>query len=84
MRPDKNEIMQNATKVAKRIAITIVWCIPFMVVFAYLTRNVIKTNILQILCFVAIMAAAVTVEEIIARKKEKVQKEEIENKDVFR
>ena len=84
MRPDKNEIMQNATKVAKRIAITIVWCIPFMVVFAYLTRNVIKTNILQILCFVAIMAVAVTVEEIIARKKEKVQKEEIENKDVFR
>ena len=84
MRPDKNEIMQKATKVAKRIAITIVWCIPFMVVFAYLTRNVIKTNILQILCFVAIMAVAVTIEEIIVRKKEKVQKEEIENKDVFR
>ena len=85
MRPNNPEVAANAMKVAKRIAKTIACCIPVMILFAYLTRNIITTSFLQILCFVGIMAVAVTIVEIIARKREKVKIEEsVEHKDVFR
>ena len=84
---NQNEIMKNTIKVAKRIAITILVCIPFLIVFAYLTRNVITSNVLQVLSFIAIMGVAVLVEEIVVRKREKRKAalEEIEGKkDVFK
>lgn len=81
----RDETFKNAIKVAKRIAITILCCIPVLIVFGYLTRKVITSDVLQVLCFMLIMAMAVTAVEIIARTKEKKQKEEIETKrDVFK
>ena len=81
----RDEAFKNAIKVAKRIAITILCCIPVLIVFAYLTRKVITADWLQILCFMLIMGVAVAVVEVVARTKEKRQKEEIETKrDVFR
>ena len=81
----RDEAYKNAIKVAKRIAITMLCCIPFMIVFAYLTRKVITTNWLQILCFMLIMGIAVAVVEVVARAKEKQRAEEIETKrDVFK
>lgn len=82
-----NEVMQNAMKVAKRITITILVCIPFIIVFAYLTRNVITANWLQILCFTLIFGVAVLIEEVVVRKREarKQAKEMLEGKkDVFK
>lgn len=82
---EQNEMIQNIKKVGKRIAITILCCIPIIGVFSYLTRNAITSDALQILCFVAIMGIAITIVEIIARKREKVKaKEFIEDKDVFK
>ncbi len=78
---DRDLAFKNAMKVAKRVAITILCCVPFMLVFAYLTRNIIKYNWAQILCFMAIMGVAVLIVEIIARKKEKIK---LENKDQTR
>lgn len=83
----QNDITQNFLKVAKRIAITVVACIPFLIVFAYLTRKIITNNVLQILIFIAVFGVAVLIEEIIVRKKEKRKKalSEIEIKrDVFK
>ena len=81
----RDEAYKNIMKVAKRIAITILCCVPVMIIFGYLTRKVITSDVAQIICFVLIMAVAVTVVEIIARAKEKKQKEEIETKrDVFK
>ena len=81
----RDEAYKNIMKVAKRIAITILCCVPVMIIFGYLTRNVIKSNALQIVCFMLIMGVAVAVVEIIASAKEKKQKEEIETKrDVFK
>ncbi len=83
----QNEIMQKAMKVAKRIAITILCCIPVMIVFAYLTRNIITSEVLQCLCFILIMGVAVLIVEIVARKKEarKQAKAMLETKkDVFK
>lgn len=81
----RDEGYKNAIKVAKRIAITVLCCIPVMLVFAYLTRKIITTNLVQILCFMLIMGIAVAVVEVIARAKEKAKSEEIETKrDVFK
>ena len=81
----RDEAYKNIMKVAKRIAITILCCIPVIIIFGYLTRNVITSDALQIVCFTLIMGIAVTVEEIIVRAKEKAKAEEIETKrDVFR
>ena len=83
----QNDIMKNTMKVAKRITITILICIPFLILFAYLTRNVITQNWLQILCFVIIMGVTVLIEEIVARKREarKQAKEMLEGKkDVYK
>ena len=87
MRPvqNKQELMNGAMKVAKRIAITMIVCVPFLVIFSYLTRNFITTSTVRVICFMAIMGVAVLVEEIIARKREKAKAEaEVEKKDVFR
>ena len=82
---DGTEAVKNIMKVAKRIAITILCCVPVIVIFGYLTRNVITSDALQILCFTLIMGIAVAVVEIVARKKEKRKAEEIETKrDVFK
>lgn len=82
---NRDEAYKNIMKVAKRIAITILCCVPVMGIFAYLTRNIITADALQIVCFMLIMGVAVAVEEIVVRKKEK-QKEEIveTKKDVFK
>ena len=82
---DRDTAYKNAIKVAKRVAITILCSLPVVFVFAYLTRNVIKSNLVQILCFMAIMGLAVLIVEIVARKKEKIKIEEINTKhDVFK
>lgn len=87
MRPVNNnpETYSAIMKVGKRIAITILVCVPFLIVFAYLMRNIITSNVVLIICFVLIMGIAVLIEEIIARKREKVKKETIvEKRDVFK
>ncbi len=81
----RDEAYKNIMKVAKRIAITILCCIPVIIIFGYLTRNIITSDALQIVCFTLIMGVAVAVEEVIVRAKEKRQKEEVETKrDVFK
>lgn len=83
----RDEGYKNAIKVAKRIAITILCCVPVMIIFAYLTRKVITSNVVQILCFMLIMGIAVAVVEVIVRAKEKAKKEQemVEpKKDVFK
>ena len=82
---ERDEPYKNIMKVAKRIAITVLCCVPFIIVFAFLTRKVITSDALQILCFTLIMGTAVAIVEVIARRKEKQQKEEVETKrDVFK
>ena len=82
---NRDEAYKNIMKVVKRIAITILCCIPILFVFSYLTRNVITSNALQIVCFTIIMGIAVAIVEVVARAKEKQKAEEIETKrDVFR
>ena len=85
MKQTQNDVYNKAFKVAKRIGITVLCCIPVLIAFGYLTRNVIKSNALQILCFTLIMGVAVLVVEVVARRKEKQQKEENQDKkDVFK
>lgn len=89
MRPvdQRNQTYSNVMKVAKRMAITIVCCLPFLIVFAYLTRNIITSNFWQIFIFVCVMGVAVLVEELISRAKEKRKKaqELLEpKKDIFK
>ena len=89
MRPIKqnNETYKAAMKVAKRIAITILCCVPVMWIFGYLTRNIITSDALQIVCFIIIMGVAVAVEEVVARRiiKRKEAMAELETKkDIFR
>ena len=82
-----NNTFKNSLKVAKRIAITILCCIPVIFIFAYLTRKVITSNAVQIICFMAIMAVAVIAEEVVVRAKIAKQKEQemVEPKrDVFK
>ena len=89
MRPinQPNPVFKAAMKVAKRIAITVLCCIPVMIIFAYLTRFVITQSWLQILCFMLIMSVAIVCEEIIARAiiKKKAEEAILETKkDVFK
>ena len=81
---NRNEMYENGMKVAERIAITMLCCVPFLIIFAYLTRNVITSNGLQILCFVLIMGVVVLIEELIARRKKKNKVEVEDKKDVFK
>ncbi len=78
-----NNNNQNILKAAKRIALTVVITLPFLIVFGYLTRKVITSNVLQIVCFTAILGFVVLVEELIAYRREK-RKTKIEHKDVFK
>ena len=83
----QNDFMQNAMKVAKRITITILICIPILIVAAYLMRNIITSNVLQTIFFIVVMGVAVLIEEIVARTREKLKKEKemVEGKkDVFK
>ena len=71
----------------KRIAITMLCCLPVLIVFAYLTRNIITSNFWQIFIFIIIMGLAVLIEELITRAKEKrKQADELlgTKKDVFK
>ena len=82
-----NETYKKAMKVAKRIAITMLCCFPVLLVFGYLTRNIITSDFWQIFCFVIIMAVAVAIEEVIVREKEKkkAEQDKFETKrDVFK
>ncbi len=85
MRDNRDSVYDNAMRVAKRIAITMLCCVPFLIVFAYLMRNIITSNGLQIFLFVVIMGVVVLIEELIVRHKKK-HKAEIEDdkKDVFK
>ena len=79
--------MQKAFKVAKRVAITVLITIPFLFAFAYLTRNIIKSNTMQIFSFVIILFVVVLIEELIARlieKRKNKVKIENNNQDVFK
>ncbi|MBO5955027.1 MAG: hypothetical protein J6Q13_03580 [Clostridia bacterium] len=83
--PNQQEFINNAMKVGKRIALTVLICIPFLILFAYLTKDIITSDVAQVLIFIAVMGVAVLLEEIIVRKREKQKKEmQIEKKDVFR
>ena len=87
MRNNRDEAVQNIMKVAKRIAIAILISLPVCILFGYFTRNIIKSNFLQIVCFMVIMGLGVLIEELIAKRKEqKKQAEEIikPKKDVFK
>ena len=84
---ENTDMFRRAKKLTKRIAITILCCIPVMLIFAYLTRNVITNDAAQVVCFIAIMGAAIGVVEPIARAKEKKKKEQLKEEpksDVFR
>lgn len=87
MRKQNNIIMQSAMKVAKRIAITILCCLPILILFSYFTRDFLTSRVVRVLCFIVIMGVAVLIEELVARKteKNKAEKEIFETKkDVFR
>ena len=73
-------------KVGKRVAITILCCLPFIILFAYLMRDKLTSNFWQIFIFVCFMAIVVFVEEIIARAREKKKQAEVldTKKDVFK
>lgn len=76
MKRQQSPEYKNAIKVAKRISITILCCLPVLWLFSYYTRKIINTDFLQIVSFVVIMGLAVLVEEIVARKKEKKKQEQ--------
>jgi len=81
----QDDAVKNFVKVAKRIAITILCCVPVMIVFGYLTRNVITSNFAQSAIFFVFMEVVVAVVEIVERKKEKAKEQDLETKkDVFK
>ena len=87
MRDNRNETYKNMMKVAKRIALEILISLPVCIVFAYLTRNFITSDALQIVCFMVIMSLAVLIGELAyKRKQQKRQAQEILNpkKDIYK
>ena len=87
MRDNRNETYQKMMKTAKRIALEILISLLICIIFAYLTRNLITNDFLQIVCFMVIMAVAVLIGELVyKRKQQKKQAQEILNpkKDVFK
>ena len=89
MRPvnQRNETYNKAMKVAKRIAITLLCCVPVLILFAYLTRNIITSNFWQIFIFIVFMGLVVLVEELIARASIKRKQAQIDlglKKDIFK
>ena len=80
MRDNRNETYKNMMKTAKRIALEILISLPICIIFAYLTRNVITSDVLQVICFMVIMAVAVLIGELVyKRKQQKRQAQEILN-----
>ena len=87
MRDNRNDTYKNMMKVAKRIAVEILISLPVCIVFGYLTRFVITSDFLQIVCFMVIMSVAVIIGELIyKRKQQKKQAQELlhPRKDVFK
>lgn len=87
MRTNKSEVYKQAIKIAKRITITMLCCVPVLIVFAYLMRNIIKSDVVQIICFMVILSLAIGIEELIYKQREKKRqaKQLLEkNKDVFK
>ena len=83
----QNETMKKTMKVAKRIAITMLCCLPVLIIFGYLTRNIITSDFWQIFCFVIIMGIAVAIVEVVARSREQKKAEQAQfetKKDVFK
>ena len=87
MRDNRNDTYKNMMKVAKRIAIEILISLPICIIFAYLTKDIIKSDFLQIVCFMVIMSVAVVLGELIYKRKQN-RKEAQEllhpKKDVFK
>ena len=71
MRDNRNDTYKNMMKVAKRIAIEILISLPICIIFAYLTKDIIKSDFLQIVCFMVIMSVAVVIGELIYKRKQK-------------
>lgn len=86
MRNNRSEVYKQAIKIAKRIAITMLCCIPVLIVFAYLTRNIIKSDVVQIICFMVILSVVIGIEELIYYRQKKKQAKQLleKNKDVFK
>ncbi len=87
MRKDIDETGAKIMKVGKRIAITILCCVPFLIVVSYLLRNVLTSDTLWIIIYMITFGGAVLIEELISRSKEKRKKmraELHEDEDVFK
>lgn len=76
-------MVQRILKRAKRIAITMLCCIPVLIIFGYLTRNIITSNVAQIAIYVAFMGIVVFIVEWLEKKKSE-NKSEVEDVDVFK
>ena len=82
----QNETYKRAMKVAKRITITMLCCLPVLIIFSYLTWGILN-DFWQITCFIVIMGIAVAIVEIVARDKERKKQEEAQfetKRDVFK
>lgn len=88
MRREQNDLYSRAVKIAKRIGITILCCIPVLIIFAYLTRGIITNDAVQIICFMIIMVVAVVIEELVTKrlnqKREAKKLLRKDNRDVFK
>lgn len=80
---NNNPMYQRIMKRAKRIVITVLCCLPILILFGYFTRNIITSQVAQIAIYVVIMLVAVLIEELIFKRKEE-NKTEIEDVDVFK
>ena len=78
-----DELVQRIIKRGKRIAITMLCCLPALIIFGYLTRNIITSNAAQVAIYVAVMGIAVLIVELVMKKKQD-NKPEIEDVDVFK
>ena len=84
MNDDKNQQYEkslNIKKTAKRISITILCCLPFLILFGYFTINKIS-DVAMIAIFILFMGIVILVEELIANKI--ANKPKVEHKDVFK
>ena len=83
MRNNVNPAYQGMMKRAKRIVSTVLCCLPVLILFGYFTRNVITSQVAQIVIYVAVMLVAVVIVEIVAKRREQ-NKTEIDDIDVFK
>lgn len=89
MRPtdQRNQTYNKALKVAKRIVVTVLCCLPVLILFAYFTRNIITSDFWQVFIFICFMSVAVLIEELVTRAKiKRKQAEELlgTKKDIFK